>query len=170
VGASLLAKAVGQLGWMPDVSALREQARSHIGFLVLVVLGINLIRNQSLEKRHFWLFRGVLSDEPVCSEHDFPEHRRPRLYPVKKELAMNKLLRMMFFLKVLVMLSLGSTAAWAECDEHEKHASSGSAVQGELMLAATDADAGDPDDGEDDDGSPIDTPDGDEDAEGDSQT
>ncbi|QXH95802.1 hypothetical protein HU749_005310 [Pseudomonas ogarae] len=85
---------------------------------------------------------------------------------------MNKLLRMMFLLKVLVMLSLGSTAVWAECDEHEKHASSGSVVQGELMLAATDADAGDPDDGEDDDGSPIDTPDDDEDAEGegDSQT
>jgi hypothetical protein len=83
---------------------------------------------------------------------------------------MNKLLRMMFLLKVLVMLSLGSTLAWAECDEHEKHASGGSVAQGELMLAATDADAGDPDDGEDDDGSPIDTPDGDEDAEGDSQT
>ena len=78
---------------------------------------------------------------------------------------MNKLLRMMFLLKVLVMLSLGSTAAWAECDEHEKHASSGSVVQGELMLAATDADAGDPDDGEDDG-----SPDGDEDEEGDSQT
>lgn len=78
---------------------------------------------------------------------------------------MNKLLRMMFLLKVLVMLSLGSTVAWAECDEHEKHASGGSVVQGEWMLAATDAD-----DGEDDDGSPIDTPDGDEDEEGDSQT
>ncbi|WP_339479031.1 MULTISPECIES: hypothetical protein [unclassified Pseudomonas] len=82
---------------------------------------------------------------------------------------MSKLLRMMFLLKVLVMLSLGSTAAWAECDEHEQHASSGSVVQGELMLAATDADAGDPDDGEDD-ASPIDTPDDDEDEEGDSQT
>ncbi|WP_214511230.1 hypothetical protein [Pseudomonas brassicacearum] len=90
---------------------------------------------------------------------------------------MNKLLRMMFLLKVLVMLSLGSTAAWAECDEHEQHASSGSVAQGELMLAASDSDADDPDDGEDDDGedddgAPIDTPDGDEDEneEGDSQT
>jgi hypothetical protein len=97
---------------------------------------------------------------------------RPRLYPEKKEMAMNKLLRMMFLLKVLVMLSLGSTAAWAECDEHEQHASSGQVVQGELMLAASDSDAGDPDDGEDDDGSPVDPPDGDEDdeGEGDSQT
>ncbi|WP_223472583.1 MULTISPECIES: hypothetical protein [unclassified Pseudomonas] len=83
---------------------------------------------------------------------------------------MNKLLRMMFLLKVLVMLSLGSTAAWAECDEHEQHASSGSVAQGELMFAASDSDAGDPDNGEDDDGAPIDTPDGDEDEEDDSQT
>jgi hypothetical protein len=79
-------------------------------------------------------------------------------------------LRMLFLLKVLVMLSLGSTAAWAECDKHEAHASNAAGAHGELMLAASDADAGDPDDGEDDDGSPVDPPDGDEDEEGDSQT
>jgi hypothetical protein len=77
VGASLLAKAMDQLAWMLDVPASsRAGSLPHIGLLVLVGLGINLIRNQSLEKRHFWLFRGVLSDEPVCSEHDFPELRR----------------------------------------------------------------------------------------------
>ncbi|MBT2338668.1 MULTISPECIES: hypothetical protein [Pseudomonas] len=82
---------------------------------------------------------------------------------------MNKLLRMMFLLKVLVMLSLGSSAAWAECTEHEQHASSGQVVQGAMMLAATE-EPGD----QDDDDSTIDHPDtddGDEgDEEGDSQT
>ncbi|MBC3365214.1 hypothetical protein [Pseudomonas sp. SWRI154] len=72
---------------------------------------------------------------------------------------MNKLLRMLFLLKVLVMLSLGSTAAWAECDEHEKHASSGSVVQGELMLAATTTE--EPGD-QDNDDSTIDDPDTDD--------
>jgi hypothetical protein len=80
---------------------------------------------------------------------------------------MNKLLRMMFLLKVLVMLSLGSTIAWAECDQHDQHASSGQVVQGELMLAATDADAGDSDG---DEGSEDNPPESDEDEEGDSQT
>ncbi|EPJ94030.1 hypothetical protein [Pseudomonas sp. CFII68] len=89
---------------------------------------------------------------------------------------MNKLLRMMFLLKVLVMLSLGSTAAWAECDEHEKHASSGSVVQGELMLAAADSDSDEQDDGEsspdepDDDGAPSDEGGDMGEEEGDSQT
>jgi hypothetical protein len=31
---------------------------------MLVGLGIDLIRNQSLEEWHFWLSRDVLSDEP----------------------------------------------------------------------------------------------------------
>jgi len=90
---------------------------------------------------------------------------------------MNKLLRMMFLLKVLVMLSLGSTAAWAECDEHEQHASSGQVAQGEMMLAATTTEES----GDQDDDSPIDQdPDGGGDSgdggegddadEGDSQT
>jgi hypothetical protein len=149
---------------------LREQARSHKEFEALADLEIRLIRNHSLKRRHFWLPRAVLSGEPGGSELDFVERRRAPALSGKKELAMNKLLRMMLLLKVLVMLSLGSTVAWAECDQHDQHASSGQVVQGELMLAATDADAGDPDDGEDDDGSPVDPPDGDEDEEGDSQT
>jgi hypothetical protein len=41
----------------------REQARSHRRFVVLVGLEITLIRNQSVERRHFQLFRGVLFDE-----------------------------------------------------------------------------------------------------------
>ena len=89
---------------------------------------------------------------------------------------MNKLLRMMFLLKVLVMLSLGSTAAWAECDEHEKHASSGQVGQEELMLAAADSDSDEQDDGDsspdepDDDGAPSDEGGDMGEEEGDSQT
>ncbi|MET3456234.1 MULTISPECIES: hypothetical protein [Pseudomonas] len=79
---------------------------------------------------------------------------------------MNKLLRMMFLLKVLVMLSLGSTAVWAECDEHEKHAASGQVAQGELMLAATEEQQ--PGDQDNDDSTIDDDPDADD--EGDSQT
>lgn len=40
-----------------------QQARSHRGLVVLVGLEITLIRNQSVERRHFQLFRGVLFDE-----------------------------------------------------------------------------------------------------------
>ncbi|WP_053145587.1 hypothetical protein [Pseudomonas sp. P97.38] len=81
---------------------------------------------------------------------------------------MNTLLRMLFLLKVLVMLSLGSSAAWAECDQHEQHAWNGQVGQGDMMLAAT-QEPGD----QDDDDSTIDQPDtddGDEGDEGDSQT
>ncbi|WP_207283612.1 hypothetical protein [Pseudomonas sp. FW300-N2F2] len=85
---------------------------------------------------------------------------------------MNKLLRMMFLLKVLVMLSLGSTAAWAECDEHEQHASSGQVAQGEMMLAVTTTE--EPGDQDDDDSTidqePDDGGDSGEGDEGDSQT
>ncbi|AHL32165.1 hypothetical protein CD58_04360 [Pseudomonas brassicacearum] len=80
---------------------------------------------------------------------------------------MNTLLRMMFLLKVLVMLSLGSTAAWAECDEHEKHASSGQVTQGEMMFVANEEQV--PGD-QDNDDSTIDDPDADDGDEGDSQT
>ncbi|MDR6957066.1 hypothetical protein J2W43_001042 [Pseudomonas brassicacearum] len=80
---------------------------------------------------------------------------------------MSTLLRMMFLLKVLVMLSLGSTAAWAECDEHEKHASSGQVTQGEMMFAANEEQV--PGD-QDNDDSTIDDPDADDGDEGDSQT
>jgi hypothetical protein len=84
---------------------------------------------------------------------------------------MNMFLRIVFLLKVMVLLSLGSTAAWAECVEHEKHAWSGQVTQGELMLATGSQEAGD----QDKDDSSIDDPgtdDGgmDEGDEGDSQT
>ena len=79
---------------------------------------------------------------------------------------MSTLLRMMFLLKVLVMLSLGSTAAWAECDEHEKHASSGQVTQGEMMFAENEEQV--PGDQDHDDSS-IDEDDPDAD-DGDSQT
>jgi len=75
---------------------------------------------------------------------------------------MNRFLRVMLLLKLMVMLSLGSAAVWAQCDKHEQHASSGRVVQGGMLLVATDdqKDTGD-DDGDD---STIDTPeDGDED-------
>jgi len=78
---------------------------------------------------------------------------------------MNRFLRVMLLLKVVVMLSLGSTAAWAECDEHEKHAASGQEMQGGMMLTTDDQkDTGD----QDDDDSTIDTPEDDD--EGDSNS
>ena len=51
-------------------------------------------------------------------------------------------------LKVLVLLSLGSTAAWAECPDHDKQAWNGQAGHGELMIAATETDT--TDEGDDD--------------------
>ncbi|MBC3350336.1 hypothetical protein HU811_27145 [Pseudomonas sp. SWRI196] len=77
---------------------------------------------------------------------------------------MNTFLRAMILLKVLVLLSLGSSAAWAECDEHEKQAAYGQVAQGELMLAANEEQT--PGDQDNDDSS-IDDPDADD---GDSQT
>lgn len=54
-------------------------------------------------------------------------------------------------LKVLVMLSLGTSAvAWAECEDHEKQAVNGQGVHSELMIAATEADDDDPDADEED--------------------
>lgn len=50
---------------------------------------------------------------------------------------MNMFLRGVLLLKVFVMLSLGSSAAWAECNEHQKQASMGQVAQGEVMLAAS---------------------------------
>ncbi|MCE0461192.1 hypothetical protein [Pseudomonas uvaldensis] len=81
---------------------------------------------------------------------------------------MNRFLRGMLLLKVVVMLSLGSTAAWAECDEHEKHAAGGQVMQGGMMLATDDQkDTGD----QDGDDSSVDQPNPDDDAdEGDSQS
>ncbi|MFJ7283268.1 hypothetical protein [Pseudomonas sp. NPDC099000] len=59
--------------------------------------------------------------------------------------------RIMMLLKVLVMLSLGTSAvAWAECENHEKQALNGQGVHSELMIAATEADEDDPDVDEED--------------------
>ncbi|WP_260960378.1 hypothetical protein [Pseudomonas citri] len=84
---------------------------------------------------------------------------------------MNTFLRMLLLIKLLVMLSLGSSMAWAQCTGQEEHASSGQVMQGELMLAAADTDSDEQDDTDshpdepDDDGAPPD-----EEEEGDSQT
>ncbi|MBT2311816.1 hypothetical protein [Pseudomonas fluorescens] len=72
---------------------------------------------------------------------------------------MNTFLRAMILLKVLVLLSLGSSAAWAECDEHEKQAAYGQVAQGELMLAANEEQT--PGDQDNDDSSIDEDPDGD---------
>ncbi|URM28247.1 hypothetical protein LLY42_00870 [Pseudomonas frederiksbergensis] len=54
--------------------------------------------------------------------------------------------RIVLLLKVLVMLSLGTSAvAWAECEDHEKQAVNGQGVHSELMIAATESDEDDPD-------------------------
>ncbi|KNH26603.1 hypothetical protein ACS77_15075 [Pseudomonas syringae] len=59
--------------------------------------------------------------------------------------------RIVLLLKVLVMLSLGTSAvAWAECENHEKQALNGQGVHSELMIAATEADDDDPDADEED--------------------
>ena len=58
--------------------------------------------------------------------------------------------RIVLLLKVLVMLSLGTSAvAWAECEDHEKRAVNGQGVHSELMIAATESDEDDPDVDED---------------------
>jgi hypothetical protein len=43
------------------------------------------------------------------------------------ESVMNRLLRVVLLLKVFVMLSLGSAAVWAECENHGTQAMSGPA-------------------------------------------
>jgi hypothetical protein len=77
------------------------------------------------------------------------------------ESAMNRLLRVLLMLKVLVMLTLGSSAVWAECENHDTQASSGQVGHGELMLANSESGPGDQDQGgsEGDDDSTTDEPD-----------
>ncbi|MBD9602291.1 MULTISPECIES: hypothetical protein [unclassified Pseudomonas] len=74
---------------------------------------------------------------------------------------MNRLLRVLLMLKVLVMLTLGSSAVWAECENHDTQASSGQVGQGELMLAKSESEPGDQGQGgsADDDDSTTDEPD-----------
>ncbi|WPN47930.1 hypothetical protein [Pseudomonas sp. P8_241] len=85
---------------------------------------------------------------------------------------MNRLLRVLLMLKVLVMLTLGSSAVWAECEEHETQASRGQGAHGELMIAKSESEPGDQGQGgtANDDDSTTDEPDSDDDDEGDSQT
>ena len=85
---------------------------------------------------------------------------------------MNSLLRVILMLKVLVMLALGSSAVWAECEDHETQASSGQGAHGELMIARSESEPGDKGQGgaEGDDDSITDDPDSDDADEGDSQT
>ncbi|KQN43819.1 hypothetical protein ASE98_09050 [Pseudomonas sp. Leaf48] len=85
---------------------------------------------------------------------------------------MNRLLRVLLVLKVLVMLSLGSATAWAECEKHETQASNAQAGQGELMIAASDSEPGDMGQGGSagNDDATTDEPDSDDPDEGDSQT
>lgn len=84
---------------------------------------------------------------------------------------MNRLFRVLLLLKVLVMLSLGASTAWAECIDHGEQASSGQAGYAGLMLAKSESEPGDLGQGgaDNDDGSTTDEPDSDEE-EGDSQT
>ncbi|MCY1172732.1 hypothetical protein D9M71_264570 [compost metagenome] len=83
---------------------------------------------------------------------------------------MNRLFRVLLLLKVLVMLSLGTSTAWAECIDHGEQASSGQAGYAGLMLAKSESEPGDLGQGgaDNDDDSTTDEPDSDE--EGDSQT
>jgi len=83
---------------------------------------------------------------------------------------MNRLFRVLLLLKVMVMLSLGTSMAWAECIDHGEQASSGQAGYVELMIAKSESEPGDQGQGgaDNDDDSTTDEPDSDE--EGDSQT
>ncbi|WP_448106314.1 hypothetical protein [Pseudomonas azerbaijanoccidentalis] len=85
---------------------------------------------------------------------------------------MNRLLRVLLMMKLLVMLTLGSSAVWAECEEHETQASSGQGTHGELMIAKSESEPGDKGQGgaEGDDDSTTDEPDSGDSDEGDSQT
>jgi hypothetical protein len=59
--------------------------------------------------------------------------------------------RIVLLLKVLVMLSLGTSAAWAECTNHDEQAWNGPVVHSELMLAASESGSSDDDDSTTDD-------------------
>lgn len=78
---------------------------------------------------------------------------------------MNIFQRMVLLLKVLVMLSVGMSAAWAECPEHGEQASSGQVIHAGMMVAKSESEPGDQGQGgsEGDDDSTTDDPDADED-------
>ncbi|WP_460140289.1 hypothetical protein [Pseudomonas sp. S2_E01] len=82
---------------------------------------------------------------------------------------MNRLFRVLLMLKVLVMLSFGTSMAWAECEDHDTQASSGPVGHAGLMIAKSESEPGDQGQGgsEGDDDSTTDDPDsGDEDDDG----
>ncbi|MEX5683127.1 MULTISPECIES: hypothetical protein [Pseudomonas] len=56
---------------------------------------------------------------------------------------MGMFIRVVLLLKVLVLLSLGSSAAWAECQDHEKQAWNWQGTQGETMIAKSESEPGD---------------------------
>ncbi|VVM62275.1 hypothetical protein PS662_01368 [Pseudomonas fluorescens] len=51
--------------------------------------------------------------------------------------------RVLLLFKVLVLLSFGMTAAWAECPDHDEQASSGQVTHSGLMIAASESEPGD---------------------------
>ena len=51
--------------------------------------------------------------------------------------------RVVLLFKVLVLLSVGMTAAWAECPDHDEQASSGQVTHAGLMVAASESEPGD---------------------------
>ncbi|CAI8999475.1 Secreted protein [Pseudomonas sp. IT-P44] len=77
---------------------------------------------------------------------------------------MNRLLRVVLLLKVLLMLALGSSAVWAECEDHESQASSGQVTHPGMMIAKSESEPGDQGQGgsADDDDTTTDEPDSDE--------
>ncbi|MBD9443807.1 hypothetical protein [Pseudomonas sp. PDM04] len=56
---------------------------------------------------------------------------------------MNRLFRILLLLKVLVMLSFGTSMAWAECEDHDTQASSGQVGHAGLMVAKSESEPGD---------------------------
>ena len=63
---------------------------------------------------------------------------------------MNMFVRGVVLLKVLVLLALGSSMAWAECPDHDKQALNGQSSYSEMMIAGTTTDTDDQsDDGDD---------------------
>lgn len=80
--------------------------------------------------------------------------------------------RSMLLLKVLLLLSVGMSSAWAECTRHGEQVSSDQGGGSALMLARSESEPGDQDQGgsSGDDDSTTDEPDSDDPDEGDSQT
>jgi len=87
------------------------------------------------------------------------------------EMAMSIFQRVVLLLKVLVMLTLGTTAAWASSATPPQGFNAAHGQSGVVMLAKSESEPGDQDQGgsKDDDDSTTDEPDTDDD-DGDSQS